>query len=49
MLTRKSDAQMEFDLDLVVAQTRDNPVYYVQYAHARCRSVLRLGRRSNSA
>ena len=35
MLTRKSDAQMEFDLDLVVAQTRDNPVFYVQYAHAR--------------
>jgi arginyl-tRNA synthetase len=42
MLTRKSDAQMEFDLDLVVAQTRENPVFYVQYAHARCRSVLRL-------
>jgi len=42
MLTRKSDAQMEFDLDQVVAQTRDNPVFYVQYAHARCRSVLRL-------
>jgi arginyl-tRNA synthetase len=42
MLTRKSDAQMDFDLDLVVAQTRDNPVFYVQYAHARCRSVLRL-------
>jgi arginyl-tRNA synthetase len=42
MLMRKSDAQMEFDLDLVVAQTRDNPVFYVQYAHARCRSVLRL-------
>jgi arginyl-tRNA synthetase len=41
MLTRKSDAQMEFDLDQVVAQTRDNPVFYVQYAHARCRSVLR--------
>jgi len=41
MLTRKSDAQMEFDLDLAVAQTRDNPVWYVQYAHARCRSVLR--------
>ncbi len=41
MLTRKPDAQMEFDLDLVVAQTRDNPVYYPQYAHARCRSVLR--------
>jgi arginyl-tRNA synthetase len=41
MLTRKSDAQMEFDLDAVLAQTRDNPVFYVQYAHARCRSVLR--------
>jgi len=41
MLTRKADAQMEFDLDQVVAQTRDNPVFYVQYAHARCRSVLR--------
>jgi arginyl-tRNA synthetase len=41
MLTRKADAQMEFDLAQVVAQTRDNPVFYVQYAHARCRSVLR--------
>lgn len=41
MLTRKSDAQMEFDLDLVVQQSRDNPVFYVQYAHARAQSVLR--------
>ncbi len=41
MLTRRPDAQMEFDLDAVVARTRDNPVFYVQYAHARCRSVLR--------
>ena len=44
MLMRKSDAQMEFDLDAVVAQTRENPVFYVQYAHARCRSVLRTDR-----
>ncbi len=41
MLMRKPDAQMEFDLDLAVSQTRENPVFYVQYAHARCRSVLR--------
>lgn len=41
MLTRKADAQMDFDLDQAVAQTRENPVFYVQYAHARCRSVLR--------
>ena len=45
MLTRKADAQMEFDLDQVVEQTRENPVFYVQYAHARCRSVLRARRR----
>ena len=42
MLTRRPDAQFDFDLDAVVAQTRENPVFYVQYAHARCRSVLRL-------
>ncbi len=41
MLTRKADAQMEFDLDKVIEQSRDNPVFYVQYAHARCFSVLR--------
>ncbi|QCE33607.1 arginine--tRNA ligase [Acetobacteraceae bacterium] len=42
ILTRKADAQMDFDLDLAVAQSRDNPVFYVQYAHARCCSVLRM-------
>ena len=46
MLMRKPDAQMEFDLDQAVAQTRENPVFYVQYAHARCRSVLRAARES---
>ncbi len=41
MLMRKNDAQMTFDLDLAVAQTRENAVFYIQYAHARARSVLR--------
>lgn len=41
MLMRKADAQMDFDLSAAVAKTRENPVFYVQYAHARCRSVLR--------
>ena len=41
MLTRKNDSQMEFDLEKAVEQSRDNPVFYVHYAHARCRSVMR--------
>ncbi|MEQ8228095.1 MAG: arginine--tRNA ligase [Rhodospirillales bacterium] len=41
MLTRKNDSQMEFDLVKAVEQSRENPVFYVQYAHARCHSVLR--------
>ncbi len=39
MLHRKNDAPLEFDLARVVEQTRDNPVFYVQYAHARAASV----------
>ncbi|MBC7137713.1 MAG: arginine--tRNA ligase [Defluviimonas sp.] len=41
MLTRKNDAALDFDFDKVLEQSRDNPVFYVQYAHARIRSVLR--------
>ncbi|HSR73167.1 MAG TPA: DALR anticodon-binding domain-containing protein, partial [Kiloniellales bacterium] len=41
MLTRKNDAPLDFDLAKVVEQSRDNPVFYVQYAHARACSVLR--------
>lgn len=41
MLTRKNDAQLDFDLARVTEQSRDNPVFYVQYAHARIHSVLR--------
>ena len=39
-LTRKSDAQLDFDLQLAARTSMDNPVYYVQYAHARLCSVL---------
>ena len=41
MLYRNNDAVLDFDLQKVVEQSRDNPIFYVQYAHARCRSVLR--------
>ena len=41
MLFRKNDAPLEFDLAKVLEQSKDNPVFYVQYAHARGRSVLR--------
>ena len=41
MLTRKNDAQLDFDFARVEEQSKDNPVFYVQYAHARVRSVLR--------
>jgi len=41
MLYRKNDATLEFDLAKVLEQSKDNPVFYVQYAHARAKSVLR--------
>ena len=41
MLTRKADAQMDFDFAKVVEASKDNPVFYVQYAHARVRSLQR--------
>ncbi|MDR2727141.1 MAG: arginine--tRNA ligase, partial [Deltaproteobacteria bacterium] len=40
-LSRKSDSPLDFDLDLVRRRSMDNPVYYVQYAHARAQSMLR--------
>jgi arginyl-tRNA synthetase len=44
MLTRKNDAPLDFDLTAVTEQSRDNPVFYVQYAHARSHSVMRMAR-----
>ena len=41
MLFRKNDAMLDFDLAKVIEQSRENPVFYVQYAHARAKSVLR--------
>lgn len=41
MLTRKNDAPLDFDFDKVLEQSKDNPVFYVQYASARIHSVLR--------
>jgi len=40
MLTRKNDIVMDFDLEKVTEQSKDNPVFYVQYAHARSKSIL---------
>ena len=44
MLFRKNDAPLEFDLAEVIEQSKDNPVFYVQYAHARTKSVMRQAR-----
>ena len=41
MLTRRNDQTLDFDFKKVTEQSRENPVFYVQYAHARCHSVLR--------
>ena len=41
-LSRTADSQMDFDLELAKKQSADNPVYYIQYAHARIASILRL-------
>ncbi len=46
-LARSVDSQMDFDLELAKRQSADNPVYYVQYAHARISSILRLARDRN--
>ena len=44
MLYRKNDATLDFDFAKVTEQSKDNPVFYVQYAHARCMSVFRQAR-----
>ncbi|GAW36121.1 arginine--tRNA ligase [Roseovarius sp. A-2] len=49
MLTRKNDAPLDFDFDKVLEQSKDNPVFYVQYANARVNSVLRKAREAGIA
>ncbi|MDH3347981.1 MAG: arginine--tRNA ligase [Desulfobulbaceae bacterium] len=46
-LMRKADSQLEFDLDLATKQSQENPVYYVQYAHARLCSIERQAEENN--
>ena len=46
-LSRSPDSQMEFDLDLAKKESSENPVYYIQYAHARISSIIRLAQASN--
>jgi arginyl-tRNA synthetase len=41
LLARSADAQLNFDLDLAVKQTNENPVYYIQYAYVRCAGIFR--------
>ncbi len=43
-LSRSADSQMDFDIELAKKESADNPVYYVQYAHARIASILRLAK-----
>ena len=43
-LSRSADSQMDFDIELAKKQSVDNPVYYIQYAHARIASILRLAK-----
>jgi arginyl-tRNA synthetase len=49
MLTRKNDVALDFDFDRVLEQSKDNPVFYVQYANARINSVLRRAREAGIA
>jgi len=46
-LSRSANSQMDFDLELAKKESPDNPVYYVQYAHARIASIMRLARERN--
>ncbi|MDQ0345704.1 arginine--tRNA ligase [Ancylobacter vacuolatus] len=46
MINRKNDAVLDFDLAKVIEQSRENPVFYVQYAHARASSILRNARQA---
>jgi len=48
-LTRNSDSPLDFDLELAKKKTNDNPVYYVQYVHARISSIIRKGKENGIA
>ena len=48
-LTRKTDSHLDFDLELATKQSLDNPVYYIQYAHARIASIIRKAQEKGAA
>lgn len=47
-LNRKADAQLEFDLDLALTHSEENPVYYIQYAYVRCSSIIDMAAKEGS-
>ena len=47
MLTRNNDVPLDFDIDLMLSKSKDNPVFYVNYAHARITSVLKRAKELN--
>ena len=49
LVARAPTSQLTFDVDLALARSNENPVYYIQYAHARCASVLRKAQEANSS
>ena len=44
MISRNADKKIDFDLDVFLHKNKDNPVFYIQYAHARCSSVVKIAK-----
>ena len=44
MISRNADKKIDFDLDIFLQKNKDNPVFYIQYAHARCMSIINIAK-----